>query len=72
MRIKLAFRDYAAQCLEIANSTEDEQHKVRLRNMAQAWLIVAVLHEKGDPFPLGVPTSAEPQMVAPQQQRTRR
>ena len=70
MRIQLAFRDYAGHCLEIADATENDSHKALLRNMAQAWLVVAHLREKGDPFPLGVPLAMDaPQPVAQQQQQ---
>jgi hypothetical protein len=69
MRFQVAFRTYAAQCLELADATENEKHQAILRNMAQAWLIVEHLREKGDPFPLGAPIGIGAQQPVAQQQQ---
>ena len=43
------FRDYAAECLRIAQQTTDEARKARLLEMAEAWRRLseaAAKHEK--------------------------
>lgn len=42
------YRDYAAHCVEIAHDTVDAARKAVLLNMAQAWLVLADLADRGD------------------------
>jgi hypothetical protein len=39
------YRRFAAECLKIANATEDEQHRAAFLQMARTWLALA---QKGE------------------------
>jgi hypothetical protein len=42
------YRQYAAHCVDIAHDISDPNRKATLLAMAQAWLVLADLAERGD------------------------
>ena len=64
------YRAHAAQCVRLAQLTNDPQSKRSLLNMARAWLALATQGDKNSEAPTLVYETPEPrQQVAQQQQQ---
>jgi hypothetical protein len=66
------YRLQAAQCVRLAQKSEDREVKIGLLTMARVWLSLADQHDKNSQTPTLVYETPEPrQQVAQQQQQPR-
>jgi hypothetical protein len=59
------YRLYAAECVEIAQLTQDPARKAKLLTMGQAWLALADQADKNNAAPTLVYVTPEPQRSQP-------
>jgi hypothetical protein len=63
-----AYRVRAAQCIQLAQKTDDAHNKLTLLDMARAWLALVTQNDKNSQTTLVYETPEPRQQVAQQQQ----